>query len=319
MTTISPQTADAPSASLQKSYNYCRRLTKRQAANFYFGMKLMPEPKRSAMYALYAYMRLVDDIADDDANLRTLAQRRHDLDHWEQLTLQAINHTAHNPVPSPSHPVTLSPNHSSPLWPAFADMAHTYGLPEKIFTDMIAGQRQDLEPLEIKTFLDLYHYCHRVASVVGMASLYVWGFEGGQHTLELAAARGIAFQLTNVLRDLREDSTRDAGPRCYLPTEELARFQIEPADLASPKLAASKNFLDLMQFQLDRARDYYEQSSTLESKITADSRPTLIAMTAIYRGILEKIALNPAKVLTHRIRLSTPSKLLIGWRAMRNK
>jgi 15-cis-phytoene synthase len=149
-----------------------------------------------------------------------------------------------------------------------------------------------------------------------MASLYVWGFDGGEESLRLSADRGIAFQLTNVLRDLREDSTKS---RCYLPEDELARFHITPAQLADPATATSKNFLDLMHFQIDRARSYYEKSSPLESKINLDSRPTLIAMTAIYRGILEKIAANPAKVLTHRVRLSTLSKLLIGWRAMRHK
>jgi phytoene synthase len=306
MTTALRQNPDVarPAVSLAESYAFCRRLTKQQAANFYYGMKLLPEPKRSAMYALYAYMRLVDDIADDDAHVRTLEQRRSDLDHWEQLTNEAVSGTL------------ASDGHDSPIWPAFADMVKTREVPGPVFRDMIAGQRQDLEFTPIRTFDDLYQYCYRVASVVGIASLYVWGFEGGDASLALSVDRGIAFQLTNVLRDLREDGARG---RCYLPTEELERFGLTAEQLASPELATSPKFLDFMRFQIDRTRSYYEKSMPLKAKVAADSRPTLVAMTAIYRGILEKIAADPGQVLRGRVRLSTLSKLLIGWRAMRGK
>jgi phytoene synthase len=291
-------------ASLAASYAFCRQLTKRQAGNFYYGMKLLPEPKRSAMYALYAYMRLVDDIADDDAHMRTLEQRRSDLDHWEQLTNDAVAGTL------------TSNGHDSPIWPAFADMVKTRQVPGQVFRDMIAGQRQDLEFTPIRTFDDLYQYCYRVASVVGIASLYVWGFEGGEATLAVSADHGIAFQLTNVLRDLREDSARG---RCYLPADELTRFGLTAEQLTSPELATSPKFWEFMGFQVERARSYYEKSMPLKLKVAADSRPTLVAMTGIYRGILEKIAVDPGQVLRKRVRLSTWSKLLIGWRAMRGK
>jgi 15-cis-phytoene synthase len=295
---------------LEHSRAYCRDLTKRQAANFYHGMKLLPEPKRSAMYALYAYMRLVDDIADDDANERTLAQRRQELDEWQTLT-----HLAYSP--SPDQLITLSP---CQVWPAFIDLIGTYHIPQKIFDDMIAGQRQDLTASPIQTFADLHAYCYRVASVVGIASLYVWGFDtnsaSAQETLQLATDRGVAFQLTNVLRDLREDASRN---RCYLPQDELARFNVTPPQIASDSsLADNPAFLALMQFQIDRARSYYENSAPLDERIAADARPTLRAMSAIYRGILEKIAADPARVLTHRVRLSKLQKLLIAWRAMRS-
>jgi phytoene synthase len=255
------------------------------------------------MYALYAYMRLVDDIADDDANEKTLEQRRRDLDHWEQLTNEAIEGNVNS-------------GHDSPLWPAFADMVKKRQVPGTVFRDMIAGQRQDLEFSPIGTFDDLYRYCYRVASVVGIASLYVWGFEGGEETLKLSSDRGIAFQLTNVLRDLREDASRG---RCYLPADELARFGIAAEELASAELSRSPKFWEFLGFQIERARSYYEKSAPLEMKVAADARPTLVAMTAIYRGILEKIAVDPGQVLRRRVRLSTLSKLLIGWRAMRGK
>jgi len=186
---------------------------------------------------------------------------------------------------------------------------------------MIAGQRQDLTPTPIRTFTDLQQYCYRVASVVGIASLYVWGFDqtepAATETLKLASDRGIAFQLTNILRDLREDSARAGGGRCYLPEEDLKKFQITPEQIA--KRDGGDNFLALMQFQITRARSYYESSAPLDVRISPDSRPTLHAMTAIYHAILEKIAANPTKVLTTRIKLSTTQKLLIAWQAMRRK
>ncbi len=124
---------------LEKSCAYCRDLTKREAKNFYYGLKLLPEPKRSAMYALYAYMRLVDDIADDDANERTLVQRKGDLDQWEVLTREAIA--------GAKGEGRLPKGHI--LWPAFGEMVRKYRVPGHLFDDMIAGQRQDLEPVAI--------------------------------------------------------------------------------------------------------------------------------------------------------------------------
>jgi phytoene synthase len=288
---------------LEKSRAYCQDLTKREAKNFYYGLKLLPEPKRSAMYALYAYMRLVDDIADDDANERTLAQRKGDLDQWEALTHEAI---AGNGEGTRGHI----------LWPAFGEMVRRYKVPTKLFEEMIAGQRQDLEPVRIQTFAELHAYCYRVASVVGLASLYVWGFEGGEETLKLSADRGVAFQLTNVLRDVREDAAPPRG-RCYLPQEELARFGVQEAELARGEM--TENVLALLRFQVERAESFYARSAALEGKIRADSRPTLVAMTGIYHGILRKIAENPARVMTERVRLSTVSKVMIGWRAMRGR
>src|SRR5207237_986001 len=133
------------------------------------------------------------------------------------------------------------------LWPAFCDMAARHGVPTKVFDEVIAGQQQDLEPLRFETFDDLAAYCYRVAGVVGLASIYVWGFEGGAETEQLSLDRGIAFQLTNILRDLREDAGRG---RLYLPRREL------PGDIGVDDLFAGRvngSFLDMMRFQVDRA------------------------------------------------------------------
>jgi len=286
---------------LAKSRAYCTDITRRQAKNFYYGLKLLPEPKRSAMYALYAYMRLVDDIADAEDG-RTKDQRIAELEHWRAMTHAAL---AGETIPG---------GESEWVWPAFGQMARQYGVPRKIFDDMIAGQRQDLEPVAIETFQQLYEYCYRVASVVGLASIYVWGFEGGVETQKLAVERGIALQLTNVLRDLQEDAGKG---RVYVPSEDLRRFGVSAQELAQGQ--GGEKFRDLMKFQLARAQGYYQRSATLEGRVSPDSRATLWAMTEIYHGLLRKMIRDPERVLRGRVSLSVLEKLMIGWRAMRGK
>jgi phytoene synthase len=160
----------------------------------------------------------------------------------------------------------------------------------------------------------LREYCYRVAGVVGLASIHIWGFEGGPETEALAVDRGIAFQLTNILRDLREDAAND---RVYLPTSELERFGVSGEDLRSAR--GGQGFLDLMRFQIERAETYYAKSAALDDRVAADSRPTLITMTEIYRRLLRKVAQQPERVLHERVSLSFLSKLRIGWRAARAK
>jgi len=276
---------------------FCEQLTRREARNFYYGLKLLPEPKRSAMFALYAYMRMVDDIADDEDG-RTHDRRVDDLELWRSTTHDALN----GGFGKQDHL----------LWPAFATMARKYGIPSKVFDAVIAGQRQDLEPIRFETFDELREYCYRVAGVVGLASIFVWGFEGGEATEAMAVDRGVAFQLTNILRDVKEDAARG---RIYLPRAELAEMGMSEEDLKSGN--GGGRFRELMNFQIQRAESYYERSSPLEGRISQDSRPTLIAMTAIYRGLLRKVARRPERVLSERVSLSLPSKLYIGWRALR--
>ena len=317
MTMVTESHKGAEASALAHSRDYCRELTKREARNFYYGLKLLPEPKRSAMYALYGYMRLVDDIADDDGDGRSPAQRRAELDQWEAATRQAIT-AAHGAgeLPVAGQGAGAIAVRGSHVWPAFAEMVRQYGVPEKVFADMIAGQRQDLEPVTMADFAALHDYCYRVASVVGVASLYVFGFKGGEETLNLGVDRGIAFQLTNILRDLREDAGPPRG-RCYLPQDELASFGVTAQSVARGE--AGSRFVDLMAFQVRRAQEYYERSAPLESRVQPDARPTLSAMTEIYHGILQRIAARPEAVLHGRVRLSAWAKLRIGWKAMRTR
>ena len=286
-------------ASLADSREFCAELTKREARNFYYGLKLLPQRKRAAMFALYAYMRLVDDIADGQDG-QTLAQRSEALDAWSEATQSAL-------TGQPSQNGNL-------LWPAFAEMVHTHNVPHHLFHDVIAGQRQDLDSPVFETFDQLREYCYRVAGVVGLASIFIWGFEGGQATEALAIDRGIAFQLTNILRDLREDADRG---RIYIPRSDLQSHNIAEQDLRNGNIP--DGFAPMMQSQIARAGSFYERSAPLESFITADSRPTLKAMTQIYHGILEKISADPARVLRQRVSLSPMTKIRLAWRAARSK
>lgn len=293
--------------SLQSSRAFCEQLTRSQAKNFYYGLKLLPEPKRSAMFTLYAYMRLVDDIADSDEDGRSVHQRVEELEAWREQTHAILDGRS----PGNGHEIV---DDAHLLWPAFAEMVREYHMPRHVFDDVIAGQRQDLEPEPFDTFEQLREYCYRVAGVVGLASIYIWGFEGGAETESLAVDRGVAFQLTNILRDLREDAARG---RTYLPREELAVLKVSEDDLRNTR--GGDAFRELMRFQIDRAEAYYQRSKPLEERIQRDSRPTLVAMTQIYHRLLKKVACEPERVLRERVSLSLISKLMIGWRAARTK
>jgi phytoene synthase len=287
----------AGEARLAASRRFCRQLTRENARNFYYGLKLLPEPKRSAMFALYAYMRLADDIADADGH--TVEQREHELDRWQRQTRAAFR----GELPDES---------TREIWPAFNELVQQYPIGPRIFDDFVAGQRQDLRPSALESFEQLHEYCYRVAGVVGLASIGVWGYEGGAETEELAIARGVAFQLTNILRDLREDADRG---RFYLPRADLDAMNLSQQEVLDGNGGAK--FAEFMRFQIDRAESYFRQSKPLESRISRDSRATLGAMTEIYHRLLRKIAADPARVLRERVSLSVLSKLRIGWRAVR--
>ena len=298
-------------ADLPASRSYCEQLTRLQAKNFYYGLKLLPEPKRSAMFALYAYMRLVDDIADNEDG-RSVRQRIDELETWRAHTHRILD--GGDPQAYSTNGASSVTDVGRQLWPAFSEMVRDYRMPRRIFDDVIAGQRQDLEPEPFETFEQLHTYCYRVAGVVGLASIYIWGFEGGAQTESLAIDRGVAFQLTNILRDLREDAARG---RIYLPSEDLAAMNVTDDDLKSTR--GGKPFRELMEFQIHRAEDYYQRSQPLEERIQRDSRPTLVAMTQIYHRLLKKVAVEPERVLRERVSLSLISKVMIAWRATRSR
>jgi 15-cis-phytoene synthase len=175
---------------------------------------------------------------------------------------------------------------------------------------MIDGVSSDLEPRRVETFPELYHYCYQVASVVGLTIIHIFGYHS-EHALELAEKCGVAFQLTNILRDVREDSERG---RIYLPAEDLRRFGLDPADLcASP---ADPRFRELMRFEVARARSYYAESMPLVGLVDRNSRASLRALIGIYRRLLERIEQSNYNVLERRIRLPNWEKILILLRSV---
>ncbi|MFA9477173.1 phytoene/squalene synthase family protein [Phycisphaerales bacterium AB-hyl4] len=315
-----PQPAPPPIDSLpepvRQSFEHCHRVTREHGRNFYHGLKLTPEPKRSAMYAMYAFMRACDDLADDAPGCppaaspsRSEAQRSSGstLDHIEthrRTMQQVINAEPGAPLPP------------GPVWPAFHHVIHHYPIDPAHLHAMLDGQRCDATQNRYATFDDLYQYCYKVASVVGFVCLAVWGHDHQPQTMKLAEYRGIAFQLTNILRDLAEDASRG---RIYLPADELERFGYSPDALLAG--VADVHFDRLMTYQIERAQSYYEMAATLERHIAPDCQPTSWAMCRIYEGLLERIAQNPRRVLSERVRLSGFEKLRIAltaaWRSRR--
>lgn len=274
-------------ADLRNSYAYCERISRTRARNFYYAFLLLPKAKREAMCAVYAFMRYCDDLSDDlnDGSGKAAAA----IDQWEADLRRAL---------AGDHPPHA-------VWPAFLDTVHRYQIPHEYFFEMIRGVRSDLEPRRIARFEELYEYCYRVASVVGLTVISILGFQGAR-ALELAEKCGIAFQLTNILRDVREDAQND---RVYLPEEDLSRFGVTVADLRSG--APSDAFRALMAFEAGRAWAYYRESFPLVTLTARSGRACLSALIGIYSNLLRAIEQADFDVLTQRVRLSAAEKILI--------
>jgi phytoene synthase len=272
---------------LEESQTYCRAVAKSRAKNFYYSFVLLPHGKKDAMCAMYAFMRYCDDLSDEPGATRSA------MDRWRDALTEAL---AGRPD-------------ASPVWPAFLDAVERYRIPHQYFHDMIEGVASDLEPRPIQNFDELYRYCYRVASVVGLTTIHIFGFDSPEAPL-LAEKCGIAFQLTNILRDIREDAGLG---RTYLPQEDLARFGVSLDYLKSSR--RSDTFDRLMEFEIARARAYYEESAPLTAMIHADSRKAMRALIAIYRSLLDRIAESPADVLTRRVSLPATEKVWIVLRS----
>lgn len=273
---------------VDQSYEYCIRVARSRAKNFYYSFVLLSKQQRKAMCAIYAFMRYCDDLSDEPGATKAAIVR------WRAELGEALEGRFSD------HPV----------WPAFHHTVRRFGIPHEYFYAMIDGVLGDLEPRRIETFDELYQYCYRVASVVGLTIIHIFGFDT-RSALPLAEKCGVAFQLTNILRDIREDAEKD---RVYLPAEDMRTFGVTEEDLR----AGTRNeaFLKLMRFEAARARSYYDQSATLLDLIHPRSRPSLWALISIYSRLLERIERSNYDVFAKRVRLPLWEKSWIVIRAL---
>lgn len=276
---------------LLSAYQQCRDLARLTARNFYYSFLVLPRPKRWAMCALYAFMRATDDIGD---SAEPIEKRRQALDQWRAQLDDAL---------AGRTPQDL-------WWLALSDTVRRYDIPHDRLHAVVEGVASDLDTFRYDTFNELYHYCYRVASVVGLACIKIWGASDRRADLP-AEHCGIAFQLTNVLRDLVEDYNRG---RLYLPKEDLDRFGVSEEVLLHRK--PTPEFEEMMRFQIARARSYYDQSRELALYLPASGRAIYAVMHGMYGGLLDKIAVSPNRVLDGRVSLSVGHKLGCVMRAL---
>lgn len=272
------------------SYRACEAIARREAANFYPAFRLLPRPQRLALCALYAFCRIADDIGDRPA---PTSLKRYQLDDWRRGLDQCLQGIFRHPI-----------------HPALADTLQTYRVPAQYLHDVLDGVAMDLEPRPFETFAELRLYCYRVASAVGLACIHVWGFSDPKAKL-LAEDAGIAFQLTNILRDLKEDAAQN---RLYLPHEDLERFGYTFDDLKAGR--QNDAFRQLMAFQAERAHAYYLSAWPLADLLPPPGRAVFLVMARTYRALLAAMERRRYDVFSTRIRLSPWRKALLAFRAI---
>jgi len=273
--------------SVEESYRYCLKVARTRAKNFYYSFVLLSRQQRKAMCAIYAFMRYCDDLSDEPGATRVA------IDQWRAELEDALQGRFSD----------------HPLWPGFHHTVRRFGIPHDYFRQMIDGVTSDLEPRRLETFDELYQYCYHVASVVGLTIIHIFGFDT-RSALPLAEKCGIAFQLTNILRDIREDAEKG---RIYIPAEDLRRFGVTEDDLRAG--LRDEKFLRMMRFEAARARQYYTESSPLLDLIHPRSKSSLQALISIYSRLLERIEGTNYDVFTRRVRLSALEKTRIVVRA----
>ncbi|MCG8585689.1 MAG: squalene/phytoene synthase family protein, partial [Pirellulales bacterium] len=271
--------------SLDASYRHCAAMSRRSASNFWFAFYLLPREKRLAMCALYAFLRKTDDLGDSDEPVDV---RRAAIDAWREQLAAAECGNARDAV-----------------FPALMDTIKRYEIPVDLLTEAIDGVESDLNRDTFETYLELEHYCYQVASTVGLACVRIWGYTTDA-AFAPARACGLAFQLTNILRDLGEDHRRG---RCYLPAEDLRRFDLTPESFfTSARDARMAHVLDL---EIARVEAKYREAAALTDFLTRDGRRVFAAMFATYRGLLARLREQGTGIIDARVRLSRPRKLMI--------
>ena len=269
-------------------YQYCRLRAAGSGSSFYYSFLFLPEERRRAITALYAFCREVDDVVDECSDAQTARMTLA----WWRKEVGAIYHGA------PQHPVAR----------ALAEVIPSFNLAEGRLNDIIDGMEMDLDRNRYASFESLKHYCHRVAGVVGLLSAEIFGYRD-RGTLDYAAELGLAFQLTNIIRDVGEDARRN---RIYLPLDEVERHGVAVADIAASR--ETDGFVRLMEFQIERALDCYRAAFAKLPPIDRKAQRASIVMAAIYRVLLGEIRADGCRVLTRRVSLTPVRKLWIAWR-----
>jgi len=290
--------AKAAPLQLRAAYAVCRSITRSQAKNFYYGFLVLPTRKRDALCAVYAFMRHADDISDTPGSS----------DSEKRLKLEALMESF--------HAVDSGKPTDDPVLLALSHARQRYKIPVHLLEKLVYGTMMDVEfappeaqpgePVVIyRTFEELYQYCYHVASVVGLVCIKIFGYQNSQAE-KLAERCGVAFQLTNIIRDVKEDA---AMGRIYLPADELERRGLTAADIAAG--TDVERIKPLLRMQAERARDFYKSGRELINYIDDDSRPALWTLVEIYSRLLEKIAKLDYNVFGEKVRLTTGEKLKV--------
>jgi phytoene synthase len=290
---------------LTEAYRECERITWSQARNFAYGIRLLPYEKRRGLAVIYAFARRIDDIGDG-----TMPGQQADMPAEQKIAdLEAARQAVLNLDGAGGSEASLD----DPVLLALADVKRNFPVPMEAFGELIDGCVADVRGTRYETFEDLHHYCRCVAGSIGRLSLGIFG-TGPDHTghdqqeaARLADSLGVALQLTNILRDIREDHENG---RVYLPAEDLAKFDI---DLDAPSVS---QFIRLVEFEAERAREWYAAGWQLLPMLDRRSAACTGAMAGIYRRLLERIAAQPAAVLDSRVSLSTGEKAMVAVRAL---
>ena len=289
------------SMSLASSYDACYRVAREAGSNFVYAFLLLPRPKQDALTALYAFNRLVDDVSDEAADL---AAKQRGLARWRTAFDQAITgqeqiFDGNTAMDSPA--ATLP---GADILPAVADTVLRYHMPPRYLHDLISGAEMDLTVHSYASFERLKEYCYRVAGTVGLTCTHVFGFRDPR-ALDLAEKLGLAFQLTNIIRDVAEDYRLG---RVYLPEDDLARYNVAPSDFG--KSESTLGVRELLRFEAERAWQNYEEGAALLSLIDSDSRAALWLLVHTYSALLARIEALDFAVFGERIRLSKAEKML---------
>ncbi len=300
------KSADAAASGAAGSYAECHRIARAARSNFYYAFYLLPKAKRDGLAALYAFMRLVDDVADIGENPET-AQRG--LAKWRAAFDEAVTGNSQAFDGTAVMPLGQSLYGEREVLPALVDTMRRYNMPARYLHDLISGAEMDLTVKSYPTFDRLREYCYRVAGTVGLTCTHVFGYRDPR-ALDLAEKLGLAFQLTNIIRDVHEDA---ALGRVYIPDEDLVRYNVSPDDFLHDE--ATLGMRELLRFEADRAWRLYEECAELIDLVDADSRSALWLLVHTYSALLARIESLDFAVFSERVRLSKAEKMIFIGRA----